>query len=794
MRDVYFYTDMESLSQLGGSLHVTASADMADLMQSRSIPAVPVRSLFFHLFGFWRTREIRMAQYVTVSNVLRGMSETDDRRWYHGCRKNAYGIMYSVRELEEAGASPEDVPVKDRTSELLKEVWSSLIRGNTSFCYLRRRFTELEDPVKFASALPPVFGGSIPENVVFDGFYRMTPLHERVMGLFEKHGCKVSVAGIADDCHPFVNEVWTKVFSGPCYPDPSEWMYLGKRLSNVFIDLAEYGRPSREGKVRVIRHGSVFDFVKDIGRCMDEGRKVFTSDPKHANRILGEMYPETAGYRLERTSIGRFVVALHRMWSEEDDRILIDREDLITCFSSGWLQINGINGRDHLRSLEAVLPYFERCRTSSDWIERVRSLAGTYKGVLKEKGLYDPGEDRWRNVLGNPLLSFSMFSLSEEEFSRIRALVMRVATLSEELFLNGESTIRDHLEILKGFFTEYPPDLEEERDMMMKAIDRVLSSPVSETGCLPADMADTVPRLIRDEFDDMSDTPRGVAQPLFRIESTVLEGGSPVHLCMCDARSMPGGNDGGRWPLTTDLLRDMVSEEPSLSRMLVLRDCSSLVNRYQMGLLMQNGDVELSWIEETSGGKVGCSPYISLISGNISDMYEPVLYDDYTSIASVTDTNPGSSATRPIETVLNQSLCRYRYIYGYVLRAFPSFDNTFMHGYAAAALIEYVRHTEDKDTDTAKNEVMSLFSNLLGVHRRQMADVAGSSADSGRLMSKDTEYRGEIYSNERLRVLFASPGNEVLRFALLKDSLSPSDMNKVCRYCPSRRSCRFRRV
>ena len=83
-------------------------------------------------------------------------------------------------------------------------------------------------------------------------------------------------------------------------------------------------------------------------------------DQQGVNKILKDYFPEEYGDRkILAYPIGQFVSTLNKMWDEELNTIKLDEDNLIDCFASGWLSVNGISGKQYMQDLMHILPFFQ---------------------------------------------------------------------------------------------------------------------------------------------------------------------------------------------------------------------------------------------------------------------------------------------------------------------------------------------------------------------------------------------------------------------------------------------------
>ena len=72
--------------------------------------------------------------------------------------------------------------------------------------------------------------------------------------------------------------------------------------------------------------------------------------------MLKDYFPDEYGDRkILAYPIGQFISTINNMWDDELQTITLDADSLIDCFSSGWLSVNGVAGKQYLQDLKLPL-------------------------------------------------------------------------------------------------------------------------------------------------------------------------------------------------------------------------------------------------------------------------------------------------------------------------------------------------------------------------------------------------------------------------------------------------------
>ena len=99
--------------------------------------------------------------------------------------------------------------------------------------------------------------------------------------------------------------------------------------------------------------------------------------------MLKDYFPERYEERnLLAYPIGQFIYALHQMWDENLQCIVLNQNGLRKCFASGWLSVNGKSSIKYTEDLERLLPYFDGCYTVDQWNERLDSFIDSYENAI----------------------------------------------------------------------------------------------------------------------------------------------------------------------------------------------------------------------------------------------------------------------------------------------------------------------------------------------------------------------------------------------------------------------------
>ena len=164
------------------------------------------------------------------------------------------------------------------------------------------------------------------------------------------------------------------------------------------------------------------------------------------------------------------------MWDEDRQEIILDEERLIECFASGWLAVDGQAGKEYMQDLINLLPFFKDCVTIDEWEKRLKLLEDVNENVIalfEKEWDFDENIARWQEIMGNPFLNFSIFSVQDEKREVILCLIKRLLNMAKELFTNNEKVhVREHIRKLDCILKQYEMsnELYEEERALVKEL------------------------------------------------------------------------------------------------------------------------------------------------------------------------------------------------------------------------------------------------------------------------------------------------------------------------------------
>ena len=414
-RRVYTYTDLTRLTEndyfreLSKCPQITISADLrkglvgkVGLERAReviktdgSLMITEFQNLFNAIDEEWNSEQTRFKQTILISEFLRNKivknSENEKmRRWLTGCIRNESSILKSIRFLEQAFVRPEDFNPHDNNNlKLFIEIWKYLIEKDQEINNYREKFNRLTTKEAWEPILNKAFmnkeaGGA--SAIVFHGFYCFTPTQDNIIRLLEEAGYNIYFLIPYDARYPFVYKIWDNTYSKENgFPNRSEWIMGKADREDVYGEIFEGKHDcALPNKVNIQEYASVTEFVNDVKKIQKDGYSLYSASENNVNDILKDYFPEEYGERkILAYPVGQFIDVLNSLWDDDKQTVILTEDNLIECFSSGWLSLGGVSGKQYLQDLMYLLPFFEGCNTISEWRNRIQLYDETRKNAVE---------------------------------------------------------------------------------------------------------------------------------------------------------------------------------------------------------------------------------------------------------------------------------------------------------------------------------------------------------------------------------------------------------------------------
>lgn len=829
-RQIYTYTDLRELgychfwNQIRNCPQITVTADLRKSLKGTKeydkvdglfrdeavVKVCEMRKLSEAVIPNWTSEETKFHETVILSQYIRKQIELcgedlEKRRWLIGCRRNMSMLLSAIILLEEADIAVQDIHADGDTNvEFMLGAWEYLREHDPAIHEFYANLKKLENREAWNPIFNKLFGRTNIHTLIFHGFYYFTPIQERILCLLEKVGIQLVFLFCYDEKYPYANEIWRKTYSVENgYPPINEWHMEKSSKIEPYGEIFEGRKATISNKLRIKEYATVLEFVHGMKRAIEQDYFIYSSNSNAANQILKDFYPEQYGERkLLSYPIGQFVSALNQMWDEDIQDIVLDEEHLIECFASGWLAIDGVSGKQYMQDLIYLMPYFEDCRSVSDWEKRIDLLVQIKEAVIEpfQQNLdEDDAIARWQEIMYNPFLNFSVFAVPNEKLDVILKLIRQLLDMARELFGEKQTIrVREHIQKLDVILKkhEMSNELYEEERQLVRDLFEKLSDPSGfMVECFPADISSALNLYMSGKFNDgeIQSNRIGMVSPIYHVDAACIKQNGKVHVCLCDINNMPGGNKQYVWPLTSRHVKDCLerTENPLVGNMVHIMECSYICNRYFMYAALKNEDVQVSWIRDVGDKLQSPSPYIKLVCGATGVKITPAKRDMITS-QYVANIEIGKDKTEvyhrekmPVytskEAKMDYAICPMKYTFGYVVEKFPTFQNEFHQKYAINGLIVAIyslMKTRGMSLDEIYRQVIGLFPALRKVEKRQIYDYMSFQNDFWDIDFQGYTELGKMsYAEERLKVHF--PNRDVRDQAMDKYAklLTPDGTN-----------------
>ena len=728
------------------------------------------------MFPDWNTAAQRFSLIARLNKFLREKIEQavskEEKKWLQGVKRNLPGAINNILHLEEAGVHPEDMPRVDRDMILFVEMWKNLEKTEASIQHFREKCQALREVETFEQTVNQVFRFHGSKQIVWHGFQFLTPLQQFIYDCFTRAGYDIYALIQDDPRYPYANEIWNYLYTEKNhYPKKEQWIRQKEQnKSNPLGEILETGNFFQGCNAKIIQYKNILEFVEDIDRLKSEGFYLYCGDDKGANALLKKYFPERYEARnLLAYPVGQFVFALHEMWDEQRQCVVMTEDLLRKCFESGWLTVRGKGSRQFTEELEKILPFFNGCATLPEWSERIEEFTQCRDMEKNVFGKSDPEKRKPET----PLSRFGTFSVEEEAGETVLELIKRCMTMAGKLFREGEPvSMEQHRARLDAILSDedrMSPDLYREEREKIKQIFDVLENTNSQNfTCYPGDLAASMISMMRGKIEEnQSQELQTLVFHLFQVEAAPFASGGKVHVCMADATRLPGGGGTFPWPIDEKILRDIQKKDNDcyVENWLDNINLTTMSTRFCLYAAMNNPQVEISWIRQQGGKKYSPSPYVTMLL-NQSDIQMKSAEKRQLSLAYVADIESKQFFDQEIEwsdaelpdeeeCKLEAGLCPMRYVYGYILDHVTPYRGEFQQKIAIVRLIQilYDLMAENYSMEYIAKQVFMLFPAIRKAEKRQILD----DALTGTLPADEKGYtihEGMAYTRERMNLVF----------------------------------------
>lgn len=792
-------------------------------------PVVRVGLIIDKLLGDWSEPETMLLQHAHLSKVLRTRQEQDEsNKQLRAFRRNQADVLNTMRFLTEIGLTSGQLssqPDLTKDEELFVKIWSEMETTHPDFSNVRERFRILEDPATLRNELfkkllsiEGISSKLLPNDhfpsVVLHGFYFITPIQYKLFSLMKNAGIELIFANLYDQrfpntfstvrtfLEPWATNGWTMHKSSE---DPNSW---GERFASLFEEVETQMTGSLEESIPIVAEYRNFQGFLTSFLDERESSKFYSPRYETLNERIKEYKPELFDDRhLLAYPIGQYLFHLHKMWDEDKRKTAINSESLYVCFSSGWLRTRTHEAKEYTHVLREILPFFSECRTLDEWRKQATLLRTIKRDVVNSfddlEGL-GPDKKRFHQMMGNPMLRFSYFKVSESDLNVVLDLMEALFETADDLFGgSNEITLHDHFkkidQLLQDRFQNNSTQLlDEER----KVIDQLRNSLGIERRfekVLVHDLANAVALYLAGGFKKNE----GAVGKFEDCDAAALFKNKAVHLCGLDEESLPYGPPTNPWPLTKQTLQFLSENSIELNMLLLKERESASIARYLMySVLAFHSDVTLSWMREWDQKELQESVYVLVLgvektqkenSFEITSDLLPAPTMDKTQVHSYW-------SVYPKDAIEEQALCPRRFYYSHLASDFATYRDDFHHEWLYNHLIKSAAMLSG-EPELAVAETEALFPHWSPVKKKDLRETAERGRNFVKL--EFSQYDGRQYINERTAFQFLANNDSSISERISKADhdkfissvLEDNEMQmkaepgEYCMYCPHLSYC-----
>ncbi|MCR4601597.1 MAG: hypothetical protein K5767_07755 [Clostridia bacterium] len=826
MRDVFDYKDIRRLDetsiseQIKNGLVVAATHELANAMRLYypEYSVVDVHQLVSNLVPEWDGSIHDLKNYVSLRNVIEDyiLENNLGMEVSTHLRRNAADMWNAIKLLTEADVYPDDVD--ESSSESIyrfKEIWSIFESNNEQIIAFRKIFSEKLSNRDFVSDAIGNMIGETREHLYLFGFYFITPLQDRLFDVLEENGIHLHFLNCHDHIYEYATRIWEKTF--PQYGE-GEVIDLQENLESKDNFREAILRKPQSIPVEVTCHFTEFDFATMVKSAIDRGETVYSPDAKQCETILKEYFPEYYQEKhLLSYPVGQYIYNLHMMWDSIYNVMNMEYEYVYKCFSSGWVNVDDLNGRDYLYEVKCLEPYFKFCHSISDWEERLATLRQA-KEATDAFNKREKGNLRWHKLLGNPFENLAVYALDLLVLEDIDKLIHKLIVDAEYLFGSGTRTdLYEHFSKIANIINQHCEE-EDTHQLESAVIKDLLGKLDDETArgieCPLNGIRDAIIMLIGDHlgdyetFDQETSFRRRMVIPLSMVEAAMLNNyGEKVHLVFANEFTLPGKPRELPWPLT-DAMLDSLRLRPESNTMKYVRDMRSVIDnrplsyRYLfysfMGISNDLNDPILSieWLCVKDNKDVDVSPYVKLLGLNDklirkTDRAGTRFLEDYMVAGNsyLDEELDMPEGDVPEIVKMDFLLCKYRYIYSYLLNYLPSFSQEFHYSFALSKLISAFTIVSGIGKDIVSENVAELFPFLRNVEIQQSRDFAKSQGKPEPKVYDGIEYPGQVLLPHYLNENVIKSARKLYDDFVEDGVIGYEKSKEMCIYCPYSSIC-----
>jgi hypothetical protein len=810
---------------------VTATGAMANIFKkdeiiSKKYAIRNMNNLLDRLLPDWSSSGATLEQFVELGNII----ETITTRGYkketaYALRRNKSEILASIKILTEIGIAPENLPDTLPEISLFKKVYAAFVQHYTGIDKFHAKMLyEWTDAKTFRDTLRKE-GLQDVEAIYFQGFYYITPMQERLIEAFANLNIPIYFLNNYDESYGEIYAIWTL-------------NHRFKGLQTIKID-SDYKNQPFWGEaftsnsssntscphVTITEFHDIFSFVNYLSHKDANKLNVYSPLGKDLRDLFDTFFPQTKYKRhILAYPVGQYLFSLYDMWDNERKTLIFSVDKIRKCLATGWAGMNVADSRIYLDIYDKISIYFSDCKTMADWKDRAQLLQRVITTIVPKFNVKGSTQThtQWHKAIGNPLTRIAPFSCNEEELATFIDVLDSIADDANLLFADdGDVDIDRHFRNIDRLIQSkqnIKKIYDDEKAIIKEMFSRLKRRPRYVKKCSTDNLAEAMAFFLGGKLDQIGNIDNGeddtegepsskdVGQKnihrISDIEAAILSGqNASTELCNCDAQNMPGSAIPYPWPLTKDVLLNLINISeyavPLLQDYMNGMENTMFSNRYLFFLAMQLPNINVSWITVKGGKKLPPSPYLMLLESVYQ--VKPVSYEGQL-LAELPTNNPDTVPIPASDTVnitgdwanlteikKNDVLCHWRNTYDYVLQPFPTYVSTFHLNFYISNLISLLNECMEDPIEEIAKEFFAIFPAFNETERQEMLDFAKRKSDG---LQEYTDYfDGFRYLSRRFYLEYLD--NRIVQNILLetKSSYGDSVADIKCKYCPDDDVC-----
>ena len=752
-------------AEIKNQIHITATRNLAEGIEDRYRDdkkgefqyIFTINEVVSKVFYDWHSPKKIMSQYLSLSRTINAIVE--DERYKNAFKNNSGELLETIRMLVFCGLEPDSInPVGlSKKERLFLKIWKALERENGQFNEIRRAIavgsTKAQIIKKLDKILKNECDGTLPPisekrdyKIILHGFYFITPEQQTFLKYLERSGFELIFFQYYDKRFPGTFDFVRKFISNKygwtdqwCIEDSSDQSKptLGYQFLKTF-EIEEKRVILDGGKREIIAYDCFHDFLEaaiiphnPIGISKkNKDVQYIATNADILNGILVQYYPEI--YADKRNflhyPVGQFFLKIHEMW--ENGRLILNRDILLSTFSSGWLHDGKTlkNAREYTFELERILPFFENCRYVEDWLERIDFLLDIYDSILPL--FEEKGDDRVVESNRSPFSRLSHFSAGSDKIRQIRSFILMLKNMAVELFdlKSQESSINEHFSRLLELVRKHNPInqtiLRQEETEIINKIETKLSGIDGNEKFLYEDVGMAIQFYLSGKFSKKLDSGDDdeLIKPFIEVDGEVFKKyNKKVYLTGLDEEGLPLSEFRTPWPFRDETYKKLAAAHPVLGLDLLRNKSVKNISRYLLFMALEFLDTkcfELSWMRNfLDRENLQPAVYVHYLNLDIKDYRLPVeekkgrkdKQEDRRNIfLTEKEENEKLEKYGHIDLLVEYALCPRRFYYGYILDKYATFSDDFIHQFIYSEIIKFVK----RSTDLEDNDVLDVVGKL----------------------------------------------------------------------------------